>query len=42
MITIFERKEGAGNNKGDVLRQRIFDNSITSEIRIYAQMAMMK
>jgi len=35
MITIFENDEDAGEKKSDVLRQRIFDNSITEEIRIY-------
>jgi len=37
VITIFKREPGAGDNKGNVLRQRIFDNSVTDEIRIYMQ-----
>lgn len=37
MITIFERDENAGESKADVLRQRMFDNNITEEIRIYVQ-----
>ena len=37
MITIFEKDIDAGEKKSDVLRQRIFDNSITEEIRIYLQ-----
>jgi len=37
MITIFKREEGAGERKSDVLRQKMFDNSITGEIRIYLQ-----
>lgn len=37
IITVFENKENAGKKKSDVLRQRIFDNSVTGEIRIYLQ-----
>jgi hypothetical protein len=37
MITIFENDENAGESKADVLRQKMFDNNITEEIRIYTQ-----
>ncbi len=37
MVTIFKRDENAGESKADVLRQKLFDNDITDEIRIYTQ-----
>jgi len=37
IITVFEKDENAGQKMSDVLRQRIFDNSVTDEIRIYLQ-----
>jgi hypothetical protein len=37
-VTIFKGEEGAGGNMSDdLLTQKVFDNSITEEIRIYLQ-----
>ncbi|MEO8512417.1 MAG: BamA/TamA family outer membrane protein [Ignavibacteria bacterium] len=37
MVTIFKRDENADESMADVLRQKMFDNNITEEIRIYTQ-----
>lgn len=37
MITFFKKDEDAGEKKSDVLKQKIYDNSITGEIRVYLQ-----